>query len=1054
MATLEELVVEIDADDTGLQKGFKNSEKGIGKLGKNLIKLGGVIAGVFAGKAILDFSSHLTDVASDAEELNNKFGVVFNGVSQSVDIWIENYTDATSRGIQATKEYLASVQDIRTGYNDTIEGAAEFSKVIIGVTNDLSSFSNVDFERASAAIQSGLAGQFDALKSLGIGVNVAIIDQSDYADSINKTWLEMNNLEKQEAILTQIIAQSTNAVGQTVDRWQDYNFELGDAAKTSSGLANVQKLLTQSLTDSAAKIGNVFLPAATEMTTSLTEGIAAATPFIVATFEALQDGLARSSELIEPFVNAVSNGFSTITKVFLDFTGLTKRVSDNLTKSTQERIDALNEERDQRIQGLRDQAKAQEGFVSITNDQTKEILESRKSALKDELDILKETTGEAIDIRKDQANNAIDQIDRELDALKEAQDIKLQQIDEEFKAALKLVDTETRLRIESIEAQKDELKAEQEASDLAEKQLKQQEKLLRLKEAISEASTSDKRKSAEKDLADFERQLVLESQETERNEKLKTLDESIKAIEIEKKLDEDLLKESQKLAEEAAKNDFKLKEDSLNKEKKLLKDDLENFTKVQKSKVKEVEKAYKEIQRTVKQASEDIQTNASVIPTISIEEQIAAIEAEYDALIESQESKLEEIATKFTESEIGEKVLEAVSFVTDEIEKRIDVFSVFLESIKPFIDGVVTAYTDAYSEIFAAIVGDNKLSLTSITDFLDAARSIFEVKLKLISDVIFSWGDDIITILKDTFEILKRTILLFIEIVRPVIIKAFEEIQEFWDKWGDEIIKGFDQTFDFLLAIFKVIKDALGALRSFWREWGDEILNIMGNMLEQLFNVIGLAFDIITDLFSIFAAAINGDWDLVWKRMFELLRTILNGMKELIVTALDFWLGFFGTSLQEIEDFFVDTWTEITDFLKSIDLIEIGENIIDGLVEGIKNKFTLVKDTIKILAEGIGDGFKDILGIESPSKVFAGFGINIAEGVINGINAKKISVEQASKELGATTLSGAERGAQEQDARSVSISFDTTFNGETDEIGMIERLRQQQQEIELLLQEG
>ena len=61
--------------------------------------------------------------------------------------------------------------------------------------------------------------------------------------------------------------------------------------------------------------------------------------------------------------------------------------------------------------------------------------------------------------------------------------------------------------------------------------------------------------------------------------------------------------------------------------------------------------------------------------------------------------------------------------------------------------------------------------------------------------------------------------------------------------------------------------------------------------------------------------------------------------------------------------------------------VEIGTAIVDGIVEGFQSIWQGIKDFCK----GIVDGFKEALGIHSPSKVFAELGEFLAEGLLNGL---------------------------------------------------------------------
>ncbi|MFP3343329.1 phage tail tape measure protein [Halomonas sp. SIMBA_159] len=63
----------------------------------------------------------------------------------------------------------------------------------------------------------------------------------------------------------------------------------------------------------------------------------------------------------------------------------------------------------------------------------------------------------------------------------------------------------------------------------------------------------------------------------------------------------------------------------------------------------------------------------------------------------------------------------------------------------------------------------------------------------------------------------------------------------------------------------------------------------------------------------------------------------------------------------------------------------LGGFVIDGLLSGLGAKLAALREWVTGMASGIATWFKDVLGINSPSRVFEGFGINIVEGMINGI---------------------------------------------------------------------
>jgi len=68
---------------------------------------------------------------------------------------------------------------------------------------------------------------------------------------------------------------------------------------------------------------------------------------------------------------------------------------------------------------------------------------------------------------------------------------------------------------------------------------------------------------------------------------------------------------------------------------------------------------------------------------------------------------------------------------------------------------------------------------------------------------------------------------------------------------------------------------------------------------------------------------------------------------------------------------------------------QIGRDMISGLVRGIFSMFGSLKSTIVGVASSAAGWFKAKLGIHSPSRVFAGFGTNIVDGLTNGIAAQE-----------------------------------------------------------------
>ncbi|MEG1084613.1 MAG: phage tail protein, partial [Hydrogenoanaerobacterium sp.] len=75
-------------------------------------------------------------------------------------------------------------------------------------------------------------------------------------------------------------------------------------------------------------------------------------------------------------------------------------------------------------------------------------------------------------------------------------------------------------------------------------------------------------------------------------------------------------------------------------------------------------------------------------------------------------------------------------------------------------------------------------------------------------------------------------------------------------------------------------------------------------------------------------------------------------------------------------------------------VFDIGKNIVEGLWEGIQSLGGWIADKVSSFFGSIVDGAKDLLGIHSPSTVFAGIGKNMGAGIGVGFEAAMSGVEK------------------------------------------------------------
>lgn len=190
----------------------------------------------------------------------------------------------------------------------------------------------------------------------------------------------------------------------------------------------------------------------------------------------------------------------------------------------------------------------------------------------------------------------------------------------------------------------------------------------------------------------------------------------------------------------------------------------------------------------------------------------------------------------------------------------------------------------------------------------------------------------------------------------------------------------------------------------------DNILTALVNFIQGIKDVFGIhspskVFEEIGDfIMQGFVNGITGMFDSVvgffgdlGKRIFDTVTGWFNGLKEKgkeIMKKV-------GEGISDAKTFVVDKANAVGDAIKNKmgefkdKLKEVGGNMMDGLKNGITSAAENVKNAVAGVANGAVDKFKNLLGIHSPSRVFAGFGENISQGLANGINKVKSKVTEA-----------------------------------------------------------
>lgn len=238
----------VDNRFTGLSKskGFQAVAQGVG-LGAGVSAfnlLGNAIGGaVSQGEAAIEAASNLNEQV-------NKTGAIFRGSADEV----LKFGDTTAKAFGISKrEALEAAGNFGNMFHTIGLGAdvsAQMSTKLVGLAADLASFNNIGTDEALEKIRSGLAGEAEPLRTVGVLLNETAVAAEATNLGFKKVNGQFTEGQKVQARYSLILKQTTAAQG--------------DFSRTSGGMANQQRILAAETEDLQASIGEKLLPSVIE----------------------------------------------------------------------------------------------------------------------------------------------------------------------------------------------------------------------------------------------------------------------------------------------------------------------------------------------------------------------------------------------------------------------------------------------------------------------------------------------------------------------------------------------------------------------------------------------------------------------------------------------------------------------------------------------------------------------------------------------------------------------------------------------------------------------
>jgi phage-related protein len=154
---------------------------------------------------------------------------------------------------------------------------------------------------------------------------------------------------------------------------------------------------------------------------------------------------------------------------------------------------------------------------------------------------------------------------------------------------------------------------------------------------------------------------------------------------------------------------------------------------------------------------------------------------------------------------------------------------------------------------------------------------------------------------------------------------------------------------------------------------------------------------------------VSHDWSGAWETIRSTLANVMNLILSLVGTNLAEFTATWRSNFENAKLIVTTVFNNIVASIRNrlAEFRQMGRNIIQGLVDGAKSMVgSLVSSVTGAVNDAIGAA-KKLLGIQSPSKVFAGIGVQMMAGWQQGIEQDSDMPARATARAAQRTLSAA-----------------------------------------------
>lgn len=252
----------------------------------------------------------------------------------------------------------------------------------------------------------------------------------------------------------------------------------------------------------------------------------------------------------------------------------------------------------------------------------------------------------------------------------------------------------------------------------------------------------------------------------------------------------------------------------------------------------------------------------------------------------------------------------------------------------------------------------------------------------------------IVAFLTPIFEFIAAIIKTYIDIWTNVFLVFAAVLKTIWDAISNVVTTVWNAIVAFLTPIItniaNFIRTTIQNVQNVW----NVVWNAISSFFTDIWNkMVAFLTPIVTTVWNVINTAINNVrnvWNTIWSSISSFFSDIWNGIVSAVSGAVSNVIstvsGIYGQIMGVLSG--AASW-----------LYNVGRQVIEGLINGITSMFNNIVSAITGVVDGAINWAKDVLGIASPSKVFAEIGRQTGQGLADGISDMARDVRNAAGDL-------------------------------------------------------